>query len=370
MMMNIIFFFLDNQSSNEYQQMKSEFENNFILFAPNMESVDIQMFADGILTITILCCIIYLCFFLLISEYLGPLLVSLIIMSKTIYRWFIFITIFIFAYQTSFLHLFSYYSDDKSYGRDENSTSETENSTVNRAKISLLFGNIQNVSLNVIFSLFGVGENELTQPYKSRHDKKDNPIHYYPLNSFTSTVGSLIYGSFAFCAKFILITMIIAYIKLLYYSNKQEAFNQWQFVRAKLYMIFINKDPDVLPVPLNLIPTPRHIMKWFRKKSPVRKFVRKNVSQQKKYLRNLNYASNEYNADRMPTTDDVMNSIVLRFLTKYHPFDMHSLKRQRQIQFKEELSEVRQYTLGEIQSIQQNNSALSQHISTVFFGLN
>jgi len=342
-------------------------KNKFMLIDPtyNSELIDVRMIADGIFSLTIVCCIIQLCFFLLISEYFGPLLVSLITMSKTIYRWFIFILIFIFAYETSFLHLFSYYFNDQSYGPNNHYYINTTINIIKRADISLSFGNLKILTINVFFSLFGISKNELTQTYMNIHknltNNSSNSTHYYFLNSFTSSIGSVIYGSYAFCARIILITMIIAYIKRIYNVNKQQVLNNWTFARAKVYMSFISKDPDILPVPLNLIPTPRHIKKCFQKK-----VLRKTITQ-KKFLRNLNYSLHQYNSSKKPTTDDVMNCIVVRFLSKYHPFDINPLKRTRQ--YKEELSNIRHYAIDEIQSIQQANRIMSKHISTVFFDL-
>jgi hypothetical protein len=340
-------------------------KNRFMLINRNYSSefIDIQPIADSIFALIIVCCIIHLCFFFLVSEYFGPLLVSLITMSKTIYRWFILILIFISAYETSFLHLLSYYFNDHYYF---NTTSHI----TKRAEISLSFGDLKNVTINIFFSLFGITENELTQAHlniqKNIINNSINSTQYYLLNSFTSITGSFIYGSFAFCARIILITMIIAYIKRVYNLNKQQVLNNWKFARAKFYMSCISKDPDILPVPLNLIPTLRHIKKFFHKKILIKKFIRKNLSQ-KKYLRNLNYSLNRYNFYKKPTIDDVMNSIVLRFLTKYHPFDIHSLKRTRQIQYKEELSKIRHHVLDEIQAIQETNRILNQHFQQSFF---
>jgi hypothetical protein len=248
----------------------------------------------------------------------------------------------------------------------------TTNNIIKIANISKSFSNLKLVTVNVFFSLFGIGKNELTRIYvnnrKNTTIHSTDSIHYYFLNSFTSIIGSLIYGSFASVARIILITIILAYIKRLYNLNKQQALNDWKFARAKFYMIFISRDPDTLLVPLNLIPTPRHLMKYFQKNSSTKKLQRKNFSQ-KKFLRNLHQSSNQYNSHKKPTIDDVMNCIVLRFLKECHPFDIHSLKRTRQIQYKEELSQIRHYVLDEIQTIQQANRTLTKYISTVFFEL-
>lgn len=361
----IDFVVLENNSSDEYNEMKVKFTT----FCHNytFDYIDIPMIADGILTLSILFSIIHLCFIFLINEYIGPLLVSLITTSKTIYRWFIFILIFVSAYETSFLHLFSYYSTEKL------STITYLNQTINirkKAQISRSFGSLKLVTINVFFSLFGITQNELSQTRTNiTNATSNNSTQYYLLNSFTSVTGSFIYGSFAFFARIILITMIIAYIKHLYYFNKAQVLDDWKFARAKVYMLFISKDPDILPVPLNLIPTPRHIWKFFQKKNFSRKkSLEKNFSK-KKYLRNLNYSFNDYSSKKYLTINDVMNCLVLRFLSKYHPFDMNSLKRMRQLQYKEELSNIRHYILDEIEIIQEANEVLHEQISTVFFDL-
>jgi hypothetical protein len=360
---------LESPSSSEYIQIKKRLENYFLLLGrdQNSELIDIQMIANVIFTLILVCSIIHLCLFLLTSEYFGPLLVSLITMSKNIYRWFIFIIIFVAAYQTSFLHLFSYYSADQPYGDIRNhGFNTTTTSVIGRAKISITFGDIRGVLINVFYSLLGIIKNELTQTYCNINlNETINSTHYYLLNTFTSTVGSLIYGSFAFIARIILITMIIAYIKRLYYLNKQQALNDWKFARAKFYMTFIDKDFHFLPIPFNLILTPRYLMEFFRKKSP----IGKNLPRKNKFLRNLNYSLTENNIKKKATNDDIMGCIILRFLSKYHPLDIHSLKRIRQIQYKEELSEIRHYILDEIQSVQQANRTLKKHIATVFFDM-
>lgn len=341
-------------------------KNKFTSFCQNytVDFIDTQMIANGIFTLIIIFCIIHLCFLFLISEYVGPLLVSLINLSKTIYRWFIFILIFIFAYETSFLHLFSYYSDSKFY------SIQYLNQTINltrKAHISRSFGDFKMVTISVFFSLFGITKNELTQTHVNiSKNFTNNSIDYYLLNSFTSSLGSLIYGSYAFFARIILITMIIAYIKRLYNLNKQQILDNWKFVRAKVYVLFICKDPDILPVPLNLIPTPRHIWKFFQKKTLTKRFIKRNLTE-KKYLRNLNSTIKQYKLQKKPTVDEVMNRIVLRFLTEYHPFDINSLQRTRQMQCEEELSDIRHYVLDQIQLIQQANQILNKQISTVFF---
>ena len=345
---------LESRYSDEYLQLEHRLNFNSAI-----QFVDIQVIMNGVFTLTIICCIVHLTIYLLLNEFLGPFLVSLKALSETIYRWFILILIFIFANETSFLHLFAYYRRRIPI---DNSTDPLSR----RAEISESFGNLTRTTINIVLSLFGITKNELTQTYPRSNRHPNEP---YLLNTFTSTIGSLIYGSFAFFARIIFITMIIAYIKRVYNSNKEQILNNWHFARAKFYMRFISKDPDIVPVPLNLIPTFRHVSKLFRRKPPKQYFVRKRFSQ-KKYLRDLNYPLHRYQDSKNPTETEVMNLIILRFLGKYHPTDVQSLHRARQSQYKEELSNIRHCILDEMESIQQANQTLKTHISTVFFGLN
>jgi len=343
-----------SQLSDKYFAMKTK-----LLFNQTIDSIDIPIVADSIYALIILCCIVHLCSISIMSEYFGPLLLSLITTSRMIYRWFILIFIFVSAYDTAFVNLFSYYSDEKVYGR----VNFTDFNRTVRAGISRSFGNFKLTTINTFLSLFGLTKNELTQTYINFDSSS---IEYYFLNFFTSIIGSFIYGSFAVFARIVLITMIIAYIKRIYGLSKEQVFDNWKFARAKYYMKFISKELDVLPVPLNLIPTPRHFMNILRRKLSNKNLQRKK-SPENQFLRNLNYFSSNYKLPKTTTIDDVINKIVSRFLTQYHPFDAQQLKRARQNQYKEQLSDIRRFILDEIQTIQQTNQLHSRQISTIFF---
>ncbi|CAF0791800.1 unnamed protein product [Adineta ricciae] len=304
-------------------------------------------------------------------DYFGPLLNSLTVMSKIIYRWFIFIFIFLLAYQASFLHLFSYYFHEEEYRYVLLNISDTNRKI---ARIVTSFSDRKRSIINIFYTLFGVVQNELTQSYTNQ--TKDNLMSsmnhthdYYLLNTFTSTAGSFLYGSLAFGTRIVLMTMIIAYIKRLYNLTKQQALNRWKFARAKLYMKYISKDPDVLPVPLNLVPTPKHLLTLFRKKSSSR-ITKQTTRTRETYLRSLNYIPHEYNCHTKPTSEEIMDCVVLRYLAESYPFDSQSSKRTRRMEYQQQLSDIRYHVLDELQMIQQENQILKSHISTLFFGLN
>lgn len=345
---------LESQSSDEYHRLEYRLKSNSAT-----EFLDFQMAINIVFTLTIICCILHLSIYLLINEFLGPFLVSLVALSRTIYRWFILILIFICAYEISFLHLFAYY-------QPKNFIDNATPSRSRGATIAETFGDLRLTTIHVALSLFVITPNELTKTYIRLNQR---PNGTYLLNTFTADTGSFIYGSYAIFARIILMTMIIAYIKRLYNSNKEQMLNNWHFVRANFYIRFITKDPDTPPVPLNLIPTYRSIRKLFRRKAPPKKHCAGKRCSQKKYLRDLNYPVIRYKDPKKPTTAEVMNLIVLRFLGKYQPTDVQSLNQARQSQYKEELSNIRHCILEEMENIEKANQSLKTHISTVFFGL-
>ena len=353
---------MNNQTSIEYEEITSKFKKviSFLSLPSHDSTTDMQMIADGFFTLSIVISIIHSCIYFFDRRYAGPLLVSLIITSKIIPLLFLFFLITLAAYQTSCLHLFTPYMNDLSYGIVTNRTS--------RAYIARNFNDLRRLTIYVFFSLFGIVRNELTQNHVTINLKNlELPIEnmtYHRLNTYTSTVGSIIYGFFAFSTRIVYLTIIIAYTKRVYGLSMTQATENWLYTRTKIVMAFICQDMDILPVPFNIIPSPRHILQCFRRKVLVKKPLQK-IKPPKTYLRNLHGHSSE----RRLTSDDVINRLVLRFLTKYHPLDAHSYKRQRQIQYREELSAIRQSILDEIQLIHQNNQTLKKHISTVFFDL-
>ena len=332
--------------------------------------IDVRTISEGVFAVLAVICIIYECILFIPSVYVGQLFVSLLITGRPIHRLFLFFFITVIAYQTSLLHLFSYYTEDTSYGPVAN---HQQGNRTSRAVISLTFSGLKKVVMNVFFSLFGVMTSELTHGRVHIGHKNitlANQTDFHLLNDFTGVVGSFLHSVYTFGTRILLMTIIIAYIKRVYRWNQTQGLKNWKFIRTKLLMRYISSGRERLPVPFNLILTPWHIREFLRRRKSTKKTVEPTPSQDTNYLRYSRASVTDFNLQRKLTLEEVFNRIVMRFLTEYHPVDVHSFKRTRQRQCKEELSIIRQHTLDGIQSIQEANKTIRKHTSTFFFGLN
>jgi hypothetical protein len=362
----------DSYAAKEYRALEGQLQEKIVRLGQRHypSPIDARTITDAVFAVLSLICIIYECILFVPSVYVGQLFVSLMMTGRPIHRLFLFFFITIIAYDTSLLHLFSYYTVNTPYGPVADHLQANRTS---RAAISLTFSGLKQVVKNVFFSLFSVMENELTHGWEHR-DRKGmklkNQTDFYLLNSFSGTVGSFLNGVYTFGTRILLMTIIIAYIKRVYRWNQTQGLQNWKFIRTKLLMRYIESSRERLPVPFNLIPTPWHVREYLLRRKLTKTKVELKPSQDKTYLRYADSPVLESNhLQRKLTLEEVFNRVVMRFLAQYHPMDVHSFKRTRQRQFKEELSIIRKHTLDGIQSIQEANKTIRKHTSTFFFGL-
>ena len=80
----------------------------------------------------------------------------------------------------------------------------------------------------VFWSLFGLSEKEGVK------------LGNYQ-NTFTETVGYLIYGAFNIASVIVLLNMLIAMMSKSYETIEEHADVEWKFARSKLYMEYIKE---------------------------------------------------------------------------------------------------------------------------------
>lgn len=121
----------------------------------------------------------------------------------------------------------------------------------------------------VFWSLFGLAEKGgvLLEDYNKR---------------FTELIGYLMYGAFNIASVIVLLNMLIAMMSKSYETIEEHADVEWKFARSKLYMEYVkegNSEPffflshslvsfsigGTLPVPFNIIPTPKDIYYFIRR---------------------------------------------------------------------------------------------------------
>ena len=119
----------------------------------------------------------------------------------------------------------------------------------------------------VFWSLFGLAEKDgvRLEDYNKR---------------FTETIGYLIYGAFNIASVIVLLNMLIAMMSKSYETIEEHADVEWKFARSKLYMEYVKEGKSIinplpsdlsthlggtLPVPFNIIPTPKDIHYFVRR---------------------------------------------------------------------------------------------------------
>ncbi|CAF1291792.1 unnamed protein product [Adineta steineri] len=205
--------------------------------------------AEGLFAIANILSFARICFLLPAFQHLGPLQISLGRMMSDIGKFIIIFLIIFCGFMFGLNNLFWYYKKSvrekvEIYRHLPESGDENENLPAEES-----FGTMSSTFKTVFWSLFGLAEKEGVQ------------LNHYN-KRFTETVGYLIYGAFNIANVIVLLNMLIAMMSKSYEAIEEHADVEWKFARSKLYMEFI-KDGGTLPVPFNIVPTPKSIYRLF-----------------------------------------------------------------------------------------------------------
>ncbi|KAL3860515.1 hypothetical protein ACJMK2_010634 [Sinanodonta woodiana] len=178
------------------------------------------------------------------NELLGPLQISLARMTADITKFIVVFFVVLVAFMVGLHNLYWYYP----LGERGPTTFLPNNATTEAEKN---FG-IWVVSFRTVFwSLFGRGEYNVVELGIFNND-------------FTETVGYLIYGVYNIVTVIVLLNMLIAMMTRSFELIQEEADTEWKFARSKLCMEYI-KEGSTLPIPFNIIPTPKTICKLLKR---------------------------------------------------------------------------------------------------------
>ncbi|CAF1249920.1 unnamed protein product, partial [Didymodactylos carnosus] len=191
-----------------------------------------------------------ICFLLPAFQHLGPLQISLGRMMSDIGKFIIIFMIIFCAFMIGLNNLFWYYS----FTARRHVQIGTHNLTIDNNRpfnAEKFFGTLGDTFKTVFWSLFGLSEKEgvLLGAYHSK---------------FTEIIGYLIYGAFNIASVIVLLNMLIAMMSKSYETIEEHADVEWKFARSKLYMEYI-KEGATLPVPFNIIPTPKSLYYLYQK---------------------------------------------------------------------------------------------------------
>ncbi|KAK3600930.1 hypothetical protein CHS0354_004139 [Potamilus streckersoni] len=207
------------------------------------ESLDPHNVAEGLFALANIISFTRLSYVLPANELFGPLQISLARMLTDILKFAVIFMVVFVAFMVGLHNLYWYYPQqvrkDVEF-LDNNITTKAESN----------FG-IPVITFRTVFwSLFGRGDPNVVE--------LDNFNHI-----FTETVGYWIFGAYNICTVIVLLNMLIAMMSRSFEIIQEESDTEWKFARSKLYMEYI-KDDSTLPIPFNVIPTPKTVYYMFR----------------------------------------------------------------------------------------------------------
>ncbi|XP_064635517.1 short transient receptor potential channel 7-like isoform X2 [Lineus longissimus] len=125
------------------------------------------------------------------------------------------------------------------------------------------FSGIVETFLTLFWSTFGLGNAEA--PRLSPIDNNDVYVEVLPVgDNLVVIVGYVLYGIYIMFTVVVLINMLIAMMSSTFEEIRADEDTEWKFARAKLWLSYFDEG-TTLPIPFNIIPTPKSFYKLFMK---------------------------------------------------------------------------------------------------------
>ncbi|CAH1779725.1 unnamed protein product [Owenia fusiformis] len=179
------------------------------------------------------------------SDVFGPLQRSLGRMVSDLLKFFIVAGLVFLAFMIALFNLFWYYDDATRRSAEMPKAHPHE---ITNAQLS--FGEFELTFRTVFWSLFGMTDADVVE--LQEYDSK-----------FTTSVGYILFGAYNCTMVIVILNMLIAMMARSYDQVAGVEDVEWKFARTQLFMEFI-KEGSTLPVPFNIIPTPKAIYYFFR----------------------------------------------------------------------------------------------------------
>ncbi|KAI7802933.1 short transient receptor potential channel 6 [Triplophysa rosa] len=185
---------------------------------------DPQLISEGLYAIAVVLSFSRIAYILPANESFGPLQISLGRTVKDIFKFMvIFIMVFV-AFMIGMFNLYSYYLG---------------------AKLNNAFTTVEESFKTLFWAIFGLSE-----------------VKSVVINNghkFIENIGYVLYGVYNVTMVIVLLNMLIAMINSSFQEIEDDADVEWKFARAKLWFSYF-EEGGTLPVPFNLIPSPKSII--------------------------------------------------------------------------------------------------------------
>ncbi|XP_077867974.1 short transient receptor potential channel 4-like [Saccoglossus kowalevskii] len=223
---------------------------------------------------------------------LGPLQISLGRMVEDICKFLCIIALVLVSFAVGLNQLFFYYSTTdvlSAAGECIGVTCQNPNNA---------YSTLYNAAETLIWTIFGLVDVSNTQVTGGHH-------------SFTDWIGAVMMSCYCITSIIVLINMLIAMMNVSFQKIQNKADVEWKFARSRLWMSYFDEG-GTLPVPLNIIPTPKtlyYIFLWFKKKccGRVERLKRSATKTTRKIQSERRERDKEY--------QDVMRKLIKRYIT-------------------------------------------------------
>ncbi|XP_055899528.1 uncharacterized protein LOC106062840 isoform X1 [Biomphalaria glabrata] len=128
------------------------------------------------------------------------------------------------------------------------------------------FAGLLETTGTLFWAAFGMGNSQapaIKEETNSSQDNGDSEITDSELLKVIEVVGYILYGVYILGAVVVLINMLIAMMSNTFEDIQKSEDCEWKFARAKLWISFIEQG-TTLPIPFNIIPTPKSVVRLFR----------------------------------------------------------------------------------------------------------
>ncbi|XP_071959351.1 short transient receptor potential channel 7-like [Antedon mediterranea] len=256
-------------------------------------------------------------FILPASEFLGPLQISLGRMLTDVVRFLIVFMVVFMAFFCATYNLYGYYAVN------EGDIHDVESGVVKA------FGSFESTLVSLVWALFGLGDSS----------DYDIPPEYN--HGVTQLFGTFLLLMYHFCMILVMLNMLIAMMASSFEDIQADEDVEWKFARAQLWISYF--EAGTLPVPFNLIPSPKTIWlayksirnrcrRWLSKRHgpPIERWERKkdetqmnvqgkdaSIAGSDTMLGNLglfNVSTRAYATTTTQENEDILKGVVKRFL--------------------------------------------------------
>lgn len=292
------------------QQNKEISLNPSVAYIPReqWDDFDPQLVAEGLFAAANVLSALKLVHLFSVNPHLGPLQISLGRMIIDIIKFLVIYSLVLFAFACGLNQLLWYFAElerQKCYSLP-GGLPDWDNKGDSCSKWRR-FGNLFESSQSLFWASFGmIGLEE---------------FQLQGIKTYTRFWGLLMFGSYSVINVIVLLNLLIAMMSNSYAAIVEHADTEWKFARTKLWMSYF-EESATLPTPFNIIPTPKHLLKWFglRKKDKLRRMSSKRKEHKEKerdfrytaVMRALvwRYVSNMHRkCDENPVTEDDINEV-------------------------------------------------------------